>query len=124
MSDTLSTSMINEVVDDSHKYTTVYTEERRGPGNAHHKYAIKDKEGKLLGWLNFQDGPIKEAGINGVMDENLLAIVIDRLTGFQEGSFQCRENALALTRIQEALLWLEKRTKDREKRGVEGTNKK
>ena len=122
MSDTISTAMINEVVDESHKYTTVYTEERRGPGNAHHKYAIKDKEGKMLGWLNFQDGPIKEVGINGVMDENLLAIVIDRLTGFQEGKYQCRENALALTRIQEALLWLNKRTADRSKRGVEGTH--
>jgi hypothetical protein len=46
--------------------------------------------------------------------------VIDRLRGFQSGDFRNRENALALTKIEEALLWLHKRTKDRLERGVEG----
>lgn len=123
MEESLSVNRIMQPVDESHKYTTVYTEEAMGVGGAHQRYAIRDKEGKLLGHFKFQEGAIKESGINGINNENLLAIVIDRLTGFQEGSFQCRENALALTRIQEALLWLEKRTKDREKRGVEGTTK-
>ena len=56
------------------------------------------------------------------MDENLIEIVINRLQGFQSDKYSCRENAIALTKLQEALLWLNKRTKDRTDRGVEGTH--
>lgn len=55
--------------------------------------------------------------------EALLAVVIDRLRGFQSGPYGCRENAVALTKIEEATMWLQKRTRDRMARGVEGTNK-
>lgn len=72
--------------------------------------------------LHFQNGPILEAGVNGIMDENLLAVVRDRLKVFQQTKFACRENDLAITAIEEALLWLRKRTSERELRGVEGTN--
>jgi hypothetical protein len=48
---------------------------------------------------------------------------IDRLQSFQSGDFACRENALALTKLEEALHWLDHRTKDRQRRGVEGTSK-
>lgn len=73
--------------------------------------------------LHFQHGPIKEVGVNGITNEALLAIVIDRLNGAQEGPFKCRENALAITKLEEASLWLAKRTLDRMARGVEGQNK-
>ena len=56
------------------------------------------------------------------MNEDLIAIVIDRMQGFQSGQFKCRENAVALTKLEEALMWLRKRTQDREDRGVEGTS--
>lgn len=72
--------------------------------------------------IRFQNGPIGEAGVNGISNEALLAIVEDRLLGFQSGQFACRENAVALTKIQEAMMWLQKRTRDRLARGVEGTN--
>lgn len=72
----------------------------------------------------FQNGPIGEVGVNGVTQEALLAIVIDRLRSFQAGPFSCRENAIALTKCEEALLWLKKRTLDRMARGVEGTHQK
>jgi len=74
--------------------------------------------------INFQNGPIQEAGVNGVSGEALLAIVIDRLRSFQAGQYACRENALALTALEESLMWLQKRTRDRLARGVEGTNQK
>ena len=73
--------------------------------------------------LSFQDGPIPETGVNGITQEALIAICIDRLQGFQRGAFACRENALALTRLEEAQMWLHKRTRDRMARGVEGTHK-
>ena len=73
----------------------------------------------------FQNGAIKDVGgVNGVSQEALLAIVIDRLRGFQSGEFKTRENAVALTHLETALLWLHKRTIDRMNRGVEGTNQK
>ena len=43
---------------------------------------------------------------------------------FQSGQFACRENAVALTKIQEAMMWLQKRTLDRLRPWVEGTNQK
>jgi hypothetical protein len=74
--------------------------------------------------IDFQNGPIKEAGVNGISNEALLAIVEDRLACFQSGEYACRENAIALTKIQEAMMWLQKRTRDRVSRGVEGTMQK
>jgi len=70
----------------------------------------------------FQNGPIPENGVNGLTQEVLIAICIDRLEGFQSGQFACRENALALTKLQEAQMWLLKRTRDRIARDVEGTH--
>ncbi len=72
--------------------------------------------------IHFQNGPIGEVGINGIDNESLLAIVEHRLQGFQSGSYSCRENAIALTKIQEALHWLHHRTSGRIDRGVEGTS--
>jgi hydrogenase maturation factor len=72
----------------------------------------------------FQNGPIGEVGINGVTQEVLLAIVLDRLKSFQAGQYSCRENALAMTKIEEGLHWLQQRTLARMRRGVEGTHQK
>ena len=112
------------VIDSSHKYTDVLSDRYIGPGNAHHNYLIQRKDGKRFLYVRFQDGPIKEAGVNGVMDENLLAIVIDRLVGFQSGPYACEENSLALSYIKQGLDALKDRTAKREARGVEGTHTK
>lgn len=98
-----------------------------GQGNACHKYGINmltNTESTSGPTINFQNGPIQEVGVNGISQESLLAIVEDRLLGFQSGEYACRENAIALTHIQDAMMWLQKRTRDRMSRGVEGTNKK
>jgi len=71
--------------------------------------------------LNFQNGPIAENGVNGITQEALIAVCIDHLESFQTGPYACRENAIALTKLQEAQMWLHKRTLDRMERGVEGT---
>ncbi|AVH40619.1 hypothetical protein [Agrobacterium tumefaciens] len=73
--------------------------------------------------IRFQNGPINENGINGLTQEVLLAILADRLRSFQSGPYACRENALALTKIEEAQHWLHSRTLARMQRGVEGTHK-
>lgn len=101
-----------------------------GAGGANHAYEISGFDGadipKGSGYvkINFQKGPINEAGVNGVTQEALLAICIDRLRSFQAGPYACRENALALTKIEEAQHWLLSRTRARMARGVEGTHEK
>ena len=42
---------------------------------------------------------------------------------FQHSEYSSRENAVVITKLEEALMWLRKRTLDREARGVEGTSK-
>ncbi len=74
--------------------------------------------------LRFQNGPVKEDGngVNGITHEVLLAVLIDRIRGFQSGPWKCPENALALSYLEGALAALNARTKVREARGVEGTH--
>lgn len=56
---------------------------------------------------------------DGTTNEALLDVLVDRLN-FLNGKFPCRENSIAITHIETAILWLRKRTQDREARGVEG----
>lgn len=69
--------------------------------------------------VEFQHGGVKEHGVNGITTEALLAIAIHR-TEVLNKRFPCRENSLAITKMQEALMWFDKRTSDRKARGVEG----
>lgn len=95
-----------------------------GAGGANHYYAV-DVAGTENGAdIYFQNGPVSENGVNGVTQEVLLAIVIDRLRCFQAGPFACRENAIALTHIETGMMWLQQRTRDRIARQVEGKNEK
>lgn len=70
----------------------------------------------------FQNGTEPEVGVNGVTIESLLAICLHRLKGFNSGAWACRENALAITAIEEAITRLHSRTIARLRRGVEGTH--
>lgn len=96
----------------------------RGQGGANHLYrvSLQDQRQGQFEFVRFQNGPVGEAGVNGVTNEALLAIVNDRLKGFQSGAFACEENATAMDHVQAALMALEKRTATRQERGVEGTN--
>ena len=56
---------------------------------------------------------------DGTTNEDLLEVLINRMNYLQE-KFPCRENALVITKLEESLMWLNKRTQDRIKRNVEG----
>ncbi len=113
-----------------HRFTDIFVVDEPGPGGACHEYAItplnapKDQPVGEYGYIRFQKGPVAENKLNGCFMEDLLCIVVDRLESFQSGEFACRENALALTKVQEALHWLNHRTADRIDRDVEGKNVK
>lgn len=94
------------------------------------RYVIQSTEPRKAGEppqyhkeICFQHGPVQD-GINGISNEVLLSILIDRIRGFQEGPLSCRENALAITKLEEAMHWLHARTRDRIARGVEGRDEK
>lgn len=76
----------------------------------------------MLASIIFQNGPVKEVGVNGVTSEALLAILIHR-TALLQQQFPCNENLQALTHMSDALAHLEARTYRRQLRQVEGKNK-
>ena len=103
---------------DSHIDITVM--DPPGNGGAHHHYAV-DVGGTENGMdVRFQNGPVAENGVNGITQETLIAIAMHRLRSFQAGPFACRENAIALTKLEEAMHWLHARTRARIARQVEG----
>lgn len=69
-----------------------------------------------------QNGPIKENGVNGCQVDTIIEAAKLIIEGLNK-NFPCRENAMVITKLDEALLWSMKRKLDREKRGVEGFNK-
>jgi len=121
---------------------TVAAVDQPGSGGANHRYEISgfvvdtnpsgknpddfghggDYGATRPAVILFQNGPIAENGVNGVTHEALLAIVADRLRCFQRGPYSCKANACALTHIEEAMHWLQQRTIERMRRGVEGTH--
>lgn len=108
----------------THKYTNVYGGNKSETDvSALHDFEVRRvSDNELLSEIHFQQGPIKECGVNGVMNEDLLLMIITRLEKFQESKFKCDENEKALERLREAVMWLRSRTLKREVRGIEGTH--
>ena len=77
--------------------------------------------------IDWQNGPLAVDGVrkdpNGAFVEGVILAALDRLRYYQAGKWACRENALAITKLEESLHWLQHRTANREARGVEGTHK-
>lgn len=104
---------------------TIEVLDEPGAGGANHLYSISGYTGKSGAdsvLVEFQNGPIAEAGVNGVTHEALLSILIDRLQGFQKGPYANDNNATALSHLEDAQTALQARTKERMARGVEGTH--
>ena len=128
--------LTGHIVNPANDKIVITVDDEPGQGGANHRYVVEGMNfGSNPGYhvqersndqhqeiILFQNGPIAEAGVNGLTHEVLLAILIDRLQGFQRGKYACRENAIALTKLEEVQMWLQKRTRDRMARGVEGTH--
>jgi len=71
--------------------------------------------------FEIQSDPIGEVGINGCQAQDMLEYVKSLFESLND-AFPCRENALTITKIEEAIHWQEARTKDRLQRKVEGSN--
>lgn len=71
--------------------------------------------------FTIQNGPIKEHGVNGCQVDTVIStakVILEQLNG----KFPCRENSMAITKLDECLMWLEARKQNRVRRGVEGTS--
>jgi hypothetical protein len=71
--------------------------------------------------FKIQNGPVKEMGVNGCQVDTIIEaakLIVEGLNKY----FPCRENAMVITKLDEALMWSAKRKSDRENRGVEGLN--
>lgn len=113
------------------KLNEVARADEPGAGGACHTYLVlremsEDPDSaEVIAEIDFQHGARSDVNSTaGVLDCDLLEIVRDRLQHFQKGEFATRENACALTHIEEALLWMNKRVEDRSERNVLGTMQK
>lgn len=77
--------------------------------------------------INWQNGPLgrgkERKEPNGAFVETVIDAVLKRIEFYQSSKFSCRENAIAATKLEEALMWLNRRTQRRENAGTEGTHK-
>ena len=104
------------------KYTKVYVE-KEYKYNAKHRFIVaRAEDGEKIADIHFQEGPIKECGVNGVANEDLLNMVLCRLKHFQDSPYKCNENQAAIEHIEGALRWLRARTNKRAEEGKEGTS--
>ena len=102
----------------------VYTQTKNAAGidTRGHVYHIGHETSTSIDTnIQFQYGPIKEAGVSGITSESLLVVLLDR-TLILDSRFPCPENKQAIEYMQKALDAFNARTKDRQTRGVEGTN--
>lgn len=99
-----------------------------GPGGACHEYLIQPlipEENPPAGAINavtlkFQKGGVQTAGVNGLSNEALLAVLLHRYRGLRDGPFPCRENVVTVILLEEVLSIQKRRTMERSARGVEG----
>ncbi len=96
-----------------------------------HRYELENFEnpnrpGQILQFI--EKTPSDQTGglltkCDGTTNEDVMRVLINRIQ-FLNGKFPCRENSIAITKLEESLMWLEKRTADRKARGVEGKHAK
>lgn len=82
----------------------------------------EDKKPSYVGELWFQSGPIKERGVNGVQVRDVVDMLINRLKDL-DSKYPSKHNQETIKYLLLAQLEQDKRTHDREKRGVEGESK-
>ena len=99
-----------KVLTEGHRYELENFEDKAKPGQTL-QFIQKEPVGDDAGTLR--------TVLDGTTNEEVLEAMINRMQSLQS-KFPCRENAIVTTHLETALLWLEKRTRDRKARGVEG----
>ncbi|MFW6007696.1 MAG: ABC transporter ATPase [archaeon] len=88
-----------------------------------YNYVIKklNNDGDVKGYqeIHFERND-DHVDIDGIHNEDLLKVVLDRLYSYQNGDLSSKQVDITITKLEEALMWMNKRTEDRIKRGVKG----
>ena len=104
-----------KVITEGHTYELDHFENYGLPGVAVQKLQFIHKEPAEPGSKEL------ETICDGTTNEEVLRVLIDRMN-YLQNKFPCRENAIVITKLEESLMWLEKRTANRKARNVEGTH--
>ena len=111
-----------------HKLNDVFAQGEVGACGERSEYAVvrpcaeNEENGEMIAIIRFQHGPRDAVGSTpGILNEDALEMVRDRLTAFQDGANACLENACALRHVEAALMYLNRRVDDRAERNVLGT---
>jgi hypothetical protein len=99
-----------KVIVEGHKYVATNFEDKTSGQSIQFIHKEPKGEGQVQELVTVSDG---------TTNEELIEVLLDRMN-YLQSKFPCRENALAITKLDEALMWLNKRTADRVKRNVEG----
>ena len=107
-------NLSNSCYDDSLTYLQAQEKEDGNP--THHDFEVRRTlDNKVLGKVHFQQGALGDEGPNGILNEDLLMMIIDRVESFQSSKLRCRDNENALQHLYEALFWLNQRNSKRSK---------
>jgi hypothetical protein len=105
-----------QVLTKGHRYELANFEKKDSPGQTL-QFIEKDTDPSGIGVGG--DGVTLYTMNDGTTNEEVLEMLIDRMK-YLQAKFPCKENACCITHLEEGLMWLEKRTRDRVKRDVEG----
>lgn len=119
-----------DTIQTRNKLNNVFAQGETGACGERSEYAVvrpcagDETNGKMIAIIKFQSGPRDAAGsVDGILNEDALEMVRDRLTAFQDSPLACPYNSMALQHIEAALLYLKQRADDRAERGTLGTLK-
>lgn len=86
-------------------------------------FEAKNEPGQVLKFIEktpTEGDPTKLTTVmDGTTNEDVIKVLIHRLRCLG-AKFPCRENSLAMTKMEESLMWLNQRTANRVARNVEG----
>jgi hypothetical protein len=85
---------------------------------------IEDGEGVTILFCKGDRNDESKLRQEGVFTETLLQTALQYLQSVNIGPLSTRETSMAITKIDEALMWINKRAEDRKLREVQGTYQK
>ena len=85
---------------------------------------IEDGEGILIKFCKGDKSDSSKFRQEGVFSETLIKVVKTYLETVNVGEMSTRETSMAITKLDEALMWIDKRANDRKRRDIQGTYKK
>ena len=85
---------------------------------------VEDGEGMVLNFCKGNKEDETALRQEGVFTESLIQVAKQYLEAVNVGELATRETSMVITKLDEALMWIAKRSEDRKLRGVQGTYQK